>query len=181
MLALWRFDFLTTSQIGAAWWAGRDASRPRDRLARLAEVGLLRRCRPLVRRGTNEWIYSLARSGFDRLRDEAVGVTQDARFSERRLQTHRTEHVLRVNDWLLAYAALTGHRLTDWRGSREAQPVCADAPCVEGMTPALVSPDAAGRGLPGEACWGTPPGSRCEDNVLVGYPLDFRRLGGGAR
>src|SRR3954471_17472156 len=64
MRALWRYTYLTTSQIGDTWWSERHPSRVQIRLTELAGAGLLARFRPLVKRGTHQWIYQLARKGF---------------------------------------------------------------------------------------------------------------------
>jgi hypothetical protein len=143
MGALWRFDFLTTSQVASMWWEDRDVSRARDRLAQLATAGLLARNRPLARLGTREWIYRLAPAGFRELQRDGLAVTEDPRWSERRVQMRRVDHVLRVNDWLIAYAGLVDHRMADWRGPREARSVAAGTPASDEPAPTLVSPDAA--------------------------------------
>lgn len=125
MRALWRYDFLTTSQIGVEWWAGNHASRPQIRLAELSGAGLLARFRPLVRRGTHQWIYQLARDGFraaqQREGPDGVYVEEGARWSDRwAVDMRRVQHQLRVNGWMLAYRHVLGTAAIDWLGSREA-------------------------------------------------------------
>jgi Replication-relaxation len=140
MRALWRYTFLTTSQIGETWWAERHPSRAQIRLAELAGTGLLARFRPLVKRGTHQWIYQLARKGF-RAAQSAYGpdgtyIDEAARWSDRRAADMASvEQVLRVNGWMLAYRLVLGERLLDWRGTRDAR--------VAATTTADVSPDAA--------------------------------------
>lgn len=125
MRALWRYTFLTTSQIGDTWWAGRHTSRPQIRLTELAGAGLLARFRPVVKRGTHQWIYQLARDGF-RAAQRSYGpegpyISEQLRWTERRAaDMSSVEHILRVNGWMLAYRFVLGERLLDWRGPREA-------------------------------------------------------------
>jgi len=148
MRALWRYDFLTTSQIGAEWWAGCHHSRPQIRLAELTGAGLLTRFRPLVRRGTHQWIYQLARAGFREAQrcygPDGAYIDETLRWSERRAVDMRAvEHELRVNEWMLAYRRVVGGRVVDWLGRREARAAPAEAerdPQTEAMA---VAPDAA--------------------------------------
>lgn len=161
--ALWRYTYLTTSQVAETWWPGRHPSRSQIRLAELAGAGLLARFRPLVKRGTHQWIYQLARKGF-RAGQTTYGtdgtyVDEDARWSERRAaDMSSVEQVLRVNGWMLAYRLLLGERLLDWRGARDAR---ATAPAGTGQA-ADVSPDAAAlidleRTPPRWSCWSSSP------------------------
>ena len=128
MRALWRYAFLTTAQIGETWWPDRHPSRPQIRLAELAGARLLARFRPLVKRGTHQWIYQLARDGF-RAAQTSYGpdgtyIDEAARWSERRAaDMSSVEHVLRVNGWMLAYRLVLGERMLEWRGAREARMV----------------------------------------------------------
>jgi Replication-relaxation len=124
MRALWRYTYLTTSQIGDTWWSDRHPSRVQIRLTELAGAELLARFRPLVKRGTHQWIYQLARVGF-RAAQRAYGpegtyIAEDARWSERRAADMTSvEQILRVNGWMLAYRFILGERLLDWRGPRD--------------------------------------------------------------
>lgn len=143
MRALWRYTFLTTSQIGDTWWQDRHPSRPQIRLTDLAGAGLLLRFRPLVKRGTHQWIYQLARDGFRAAQrsygPEGTYIREDARWSERRAaDMPSVEHVLRVNGWMLAYSLVLGERLLDWRGPREAPAGSGEAEDV------AVTPDGSG-------------------------------------
>jgi hypothetical protein len=140
MRALWRYTFLTTSQIGDTWWPARHPSRPQIRLTELAGAGLLSRFRPLVKRGTHQWIYQLARDGFRAAQrsygPEGTYIGEEARWSERRAADMLSvEHVLRVNGWMLAYRLVLGERLLDWRGPREAPPGRGEATDEAGVTP----------------------------------------------
>jgi hypothetical protein len=147
MRALWRYTFLTTSQIGETWWPERHPSRPQIRLAELAGAGLLLRFRPLVKRGTHQWIYQLAHDGF-RAAQRSYGpdglyIAEHARWTERRAaDMPSVERILRVNGWMLAYRLVLGERLLDWRGAREARISTPDAATDEGDD-ARVTPDAA--------------------------------------
>jgi Replication-relaxation len=145
MRALWRYTFLSTSQIGETWWPERHPSRPQIRLAELASAGLTARFRPLVKRGTHQWIYQLARDGFRAAQTsygpEGTYIDENVRWTERRAaDMSSVEHVLRVNGWMLAYRLILGERMLDWRGPREArvQPDGVGAASDE----AGVSPDA---------------------------------------
>jgi hypothetical protein len=147
MRALWRYTFLTTSQIGETWWAERHPSRPQIRLAELAGAGLLARFRPLLKRGTHQWIYQLARDGF-RAAQRAYGpeglyIDEHARWAERRAADMQTvDRILRVNGWMLAYRLILGERLLDWRGAREARISPPDG-APDASDAARVTPDAA--------------------------------------
>jgi len=141
MRALWRYRFFTTSQISEEWWAGRHPSRAQIRLAELCAAGLLARFRPVVKRGTHQWIYQLARDGFRvaQLSESLDGtyIDEQARWSERRaVDMGRVEHGLRVNGWLLTYRRLLDGKLLDWLGPREAK---ID---IAGDSDAGVAPDA---------------------------------------
>jgi protein involved in plasmid replication-relaxation len=126
MSALWRYDLLTTNQIGFVWWEGRHPSRAQIRLAELSNAGLLARFRPLIRRGRHQWIYQLARDGF-RAAQQRVGVDgayvdPAARWSDQwAVDMRRVQHQLRVNGWILAYRHMLGSAAVDWLGRREAR------------------------------------------------------------
>jgi hypothetical protein len=143
MSVLWRFHFLTTSQVAAIWWSGRDVSRARARLTHLVEARLLARFRPPVRHGTHQWIYRLPTSGLDELRRHGVDLTAAAGSSEGRVQMSHVGRFLRINAWLIAYAGMIGHRLADWRGPREARPLASGGSVGGESAPARVAPDAA--------------------------------------
>jgi hypothetical protein len=126
MRALWRHDFLTTTQIGFEWWPGRHPSRAQIRLAELTSAGLLARFRPLVRRGRHQWIYQLARDGFraaqHREGPDGAYVDPAARWSDQwAVDMRRVQHQLRVNGWMLAYRHVLGTSAVDWLGRREAR------------------------------------------------------------
>lgn len=126
MRALWRYDFLTTSQIGVEWWAGCHPSRPQIRLAELNGAGLLARFRPLVRRGTHQWIYQLARDGFraaqQREGPDGPYLDEAVRWSDRwAVDMRRVQHQLRANGWMLAYRRLLEGAAVDWLGRRESR------------------------------------------------------------
>lgn len=145
MRALWRYTFLSTSQIGETWWADNHPSRPQIRLSELAAAGLLLRFRPLVKRGTHQWIYQLARHGFRAAQSsygpEGTYIHETERWSERRAgDMQRVEQILRVNGWMLAYRFAVGARLLDWLGPREARTTRRDEAKQDDVA---VSPDAA--------------------------------------
>jgi len=147
MRALWRYTFLTTSQIGETWWPERHPSRPQIRLAELAGARLLARFRPLLKRGTHQWIYQLARDGFRAAQSsygpEGLYIDEHARWAERRAaDIQSVDRILRVNGWMLAYRLLLGDRLLEWRGAREARISLPDALTDAGDEP-RVTPDAA--------------------------------------
>jgi hypothetical protein len=107
------------------------------------EARLLARFRPPVRHGTHEWIYRLPATGVDELRRHGVDLTAAAGGSEGRVQMSHVGRFLRINEWLIAYAEMIGHRLADWRGPREAQPLHPGGSAGDEPAPARVSPDAA--------------------------------------
>jgi Replication-relaxation len=144
MRALWRHDFLTTTQIGFEWWAGRHPSRAQIRLAELSGAGVLARFRPLVKRGRHQWIYQLARDGFraaqHREGPDGPYVDPDARWSDQwAVDMRRVQHHLRANGWTLAYRHVLGTAAVDWLGRREARLY----PVTETGEAPGVAPDAA--------------------------------------
>jgi len=154
MRALWHHTFLTTSQVGETWWAERHPSRAQIRLAELAGARLLSRFRPLVKRGTHQWIYQLARDGF-RAAQRTYGpggtyIDEKARWTERRAaDIASVEQTLRVNGWMLAYRVVLGDRLLEWRGPRDARVAAGDAPDEPGVTPdAAARIDLGGQAVP---------------------------------
>jgi len=90
------------------------------------EAGWLERLRPRVDRGSHEWIYFLARKGFQLgqsyFRGEETYVPREAKWHPRdAVDLDYVWHDLRLNDWMLAYTALLGDVLEDWLGPAEAR------------------------------------------------------------
>jgi predicted transcriptional regulator len=62
LVALARYRFLTTGQIGELWWEGRGLRAVRRRMTRLFEAGFVERFRPQTLRGSYQWTYCLRRA-----------------------------------------------------------------------------------------------------------------------
>ena len=124
--ALYRYRYLTTSQIADQWWPGCHPTRAQVRLRRMHDAGWLDRLRPRTDRGSHEWIYFLARRGFQLgqsyFRGEETYVPREAKWRPRdAVDLDYVWHDLEVNEWILAYRELLGELLEDWLGPAEAR------------------------------------------------------------
>jgi Replication-relaxation len=119
---VWRYRFLTTSQIRELWWPGRSVQAARRRLVKLFRAGYLERFRPHSPRGSYEWTYFLSAAGHQLLRELGV-VDAGARFKPREVFDHgRVVHDLQLNAWVLAYRRVLGPRLLKWQGEQHIAP-----------------------------------------------------------
>jgi hypothetical protein len=79
------------------------------------------RFRPRLSKGKHEWIYQLARKGFD-LGKRCWGldgpyVEAEAKWRPRHVTEYSVvEHDLQVNAWVMAFRGLAGDRVIDWLG-----------------------------------------------------------------
>jgi hypothetical protein len=117
---------LLLSQIRQQWWPDRTLRSAQMRLKRLMIIGWLRRFQPRMARGTHEAGYTLSREGFLAGQNhEGVNgpyIPRDAKWRRRRIVDHRSiQHTLQVNAWTIAYIALAGDYVTDWRGEHESR------------------------------------------------------------
>lgn len=124
--ALHRYRYLTTSQIARRWWPHSHPTRAQVRLRRLHDAGWLERLRPRVNRGSHEWIYFLARKGFQLgqsyFRGKETYVTREAKWRPHdAVDLDYVWHDLELNDWMLTYVELLGNQLEDWVGPAEAR------------------------------------------------------------
>lgn len=90
------------------------------------DAGWLDRLRPKVDRGSHEWIYFLARKGFQLgksyFRGEETYVPREAKWRPRdAVDLDYVWHDLEVNEWVFAYGELLGDLLEDWLGPAEAR------------------------------------------------------------
>ncbi len=124
--ALWRYRFLLTSQIAREWWTGRSRYAAQKRLLRLTAAGWVTRFRPRLSRGKHEWVYQLARKGFQLAKTfyDELGpyVPHEAKWRERHVRDYRViEHDVQMNAWVMAYRRVAGERVTDWLGPDESR------------------------------------------------------------
>jgi hypothetical protein len=120
LAALWRYHFLTTTQVAALWWPDSPVQVPRRRLVRLFRAGLVERFRPYAQTGSFHWTYTVSRDGY-RLAYDSGALPRSARFTARAVYDYRFAlHDLRLNAWVLAYRELAGERLLAWHGEEEA-------------------------------------------------------------
>jgi hypothetical protein len=119
--ALWRYRFLLTSQIAREWWPGKSLYAAQKRLLRLTAAGWVTRFRPRLSRGKHEWVYELARRGFDLARiycdEDGPFVPHEAKWRSRHVADYRVvEHDLQVSAWVMAYRRLARWIVVDWLG-----------------------------------------------------------------
>ncbi len=119
--ALARYRFLTSGQIAEMWWPESGMRAVRRRLARLFDAGFVERFRPQTLRGSYQWTYCLARSGF-RAAEQAGGLPPDLKFAPRREQIFDYRYVIHdllVNEWVHRYRDVLGEGLLSWGGPDE--------------------------------------------------------------
>jgi Replication-relaxation len=119
--ALWRHRFLLTSQIASEWWPGKSLYAAQRRLLRMTAAGWIDRFRPRLSKGKHEWIYELARAGFELGRIcwtvDGPCISPEAKWKPRHVTDYRlVQHDLQVNAWVMAYRRLAGDRVVDWIG-----------------------------------------------------------------
>ncbi len=145
-----RHKFLTTPQLLEIGWPDSSAQAGRRRLVTLFRAGLLERFRPLSRRGSFPWTYTVSRDGFGLLQSAGL-VPQNKRFISREVYDYRyVLHELHVNAWSLAWRRLLGSQLVGWHGESQIDvpstppPARPDGYTVQGLRepkPRLLRPD----------------------------------------
>ncbi|MEX0993591.1 MAG: replication-relaxation family protein [Solirubrobacterales bacterium] len=124
--ALWRYRFLLTSQIAREWWPGKSLYAAQRRLLRMTAAGWVTRFRPRLSKGMHEWIYQLARKGFDLGRRswglDGPYIPPEAKWRPRHVADYNVvQHDLQVNAWVMAYRRLAGNGVVDWLGPDESR------------------------------------------------------------
>jgi hypothetical protein len=124
--ALWRYRFLLTSQIAREWWPGKSLWATQKRLLRMTAAGWVTRFRPRLSKGKHEWIYELARKGFELGRNyrspDGFYVPKEAKWRPRKVSDYRlVQHDLQVNAWVMAYRRLIGEEIADWLGPEQGR------------------------------------------------------------
>jgi DNA-binding Lrp family transcriptional regulator len=119
---IWRYKFLSASQIIELWWAGCSARAAQRRLRKLFEAGYIERFRPITRRGSFPWTYDLAQEGHRLLQQHGL-VPVGQRFATRRIYDYgHVLHELQLNAWVLAYRRVLGSTLLRWEGETDIEP-----------------------------------------------------------
>jgi hypothetical protein len=75
----------------------------------------------MLSRGEHEWVYELARRGFELGRvywdDAGPFIPAEAKWRERHVSDYRlVEHDLQANAWVMAYRRLVRDMVVDWLG-----------------------------------------------------------------
>ncbi|MDP9223227.1 MAG: replication-relaxation family protein [Actinomycetota bacterium] len=120
---VWRYKFLTATQLLDLHWPGGTGQVGRRRLAKLFHAGLLERFRPVTRTGGSfPWTYHLGEQGHRLLRE--IGLLEArARYDRRTIYDYRyVLHEVHLNAWLLAWRELLGPALVEWQGEVEIEP-----------------------------------------------------------
>lgn len=123
--ALWRYRFLLTSQIAREWWPGKSLYAAQRRLLRMTAAGWVERFRPRLSKGKHEWVYQLARQGFElcKVYWHASGpfISSEAKWRPRHVSDYRVvQHDLQLNAWAIAYRRLAAC-VADWLGPEESR------------------------------------------------------------
>ena len=124
--ALWRYRFLLTSQIAREWWSGKSLWAAQKRLLRMTAAGWVTRFRPRLWKGKHEWVYQLARKGFELGRTcrglDGPYIPSEAKWRPRHVNDYRVvQHDLQVNAWVMAYRRLIGDEVADWLGPEQGR------------------------------------------------------------
>lgn len=123
IIDVWRYKFLTSTQILELHWNGCAARVANKRLTKLFEAGFVDRFRPVTRAGGSfPWTYQLGPEGHRLLR-EVGELDIRARFRPNRIYDYRyVLHEVHLNAWVLSWRRLLGARLIAWQGEREIEP-----------------------------------------------------------
>jgi hypothetical protein len=119
--ALWRYRFLLTSQIAREWWPGKSLWAAQRRMMLMTAAGWVTRFRPRLSMGKHEFVYQLARKGFELARVtwglEGPYIPTEAKWRPRQVRDYGVVlHDLQVNAWVMAYRELVGDHVIDWLG-----------------------------------------------------------------
>ena len=119
---VWRYKFLTSSQLLELWWPGRPPQAGSRRLLKLHRAGYLDRFRPISRHGSYAWTYQLGAEGH-RLLQRAGTIAPGARFARREIYDYgHVLHDLQLNAWVIAYRRTLGRALLAWDGETDIHP-----------------------------------------------------------
>ena len=154
VIDVWRYKFLTSTQILELHWNGCVPRVANKRLTKLFDAGLVDRFRPVARTGSFPWTYQLGPEGHRLLR-EIGRLDARARFQPHKVYDYRyVLHEVHLNAWVLAWRRLLRDRIIEWQGEceiepptevRKEQPRLADGRSVAGLRDGrgrLVRPDA---------------------------------------
>jgi len=120
---IWRYKFLTSTQLLELHWPGCAPRLVRKRLAKLFDAGLVERFRPITRTGGSfPWTYQLGQEGHRVLRE--IGLIEPrSRYDQRKIYDYRyVLHEIHLNGWALAWRRLLKERLIEWHGETEIEP-----------------------------------------------------------
>jgi len=119
---VWRYKFLTSSQLLELWWPDRPRQAGSLRLLKLHRAGYLDRFRPISRHGSYAWTYHLAAGGH-RLLQRAGTIDAGERFARREIYDYgHVLHDLQLNAWVIAYRRALGPALLAWEGETDISP-----------------------------------------------------------
>jgi len=123
VIDVWRYKFLTSTQILELHWNGCVPRVANKRLTKLFQAGLIDRFRPVARTGGSfPWTYQLGTEGHRLLR-EIGELDARARFQPHKVYDYRyVLHEVHLNAWVLAWRRILGGRLIPWQGEREIEP-----------------------------------------------------------
>jgi hypothetical protein len=108
---IWRYKFLTATQLLELHWPDCAPRVGRKRLTKLFHGGLLERFRPVTRTGGSfPWTYHLGHDGHRLLRSTGA-LDRHARFELRTIYDYRyVVHEIHLNAWILAWRRLLAPR-----------------------------------------------------------------------
>ena len=119
---VWRYKFLTSSQLLELWWPGRPPQAGSRRLLKLHRAGYLDRFRPVARNGSYAWTHHLGLEGH-RLLQRTGAIAPGARFACREIYDYtHVLHDLQLNAWVIAYRRALGSTLVAWDGETDIHP-----------------------------------------------------------
>ncbi len=120
---VWRYKFLTATQILELWWPQGSVAWPgQRRLRKLFDAGYLERFRPIARRGSYPWTYHLGDAGHHLLQRAGV-IPRGQRYYQRAIYDYgHVLHELQLNAWVLALRRTAGDALVAWNGEQDINP-----------------------------------------------------------
>ena len=120
---VWRYKFLTATQILELWWRqGAVAWPAQRRLRKLFDAGYLERFRPIARRGSYPWTSHLGDAGHHLLQRAGV-IPHGQRYYQRAIYDYgHVLHELQLNAWVLALRRSAGDALQTWNGEQDINP-----------------------------------------------------------
>jgi hypothetical protein len=130
LAALHELRFLSATQIGRRFMAGKAARSVQHRLGQMFRVGWVRRCEIAQRRrGHSQRVYALDRQGYELIQADAGrtelarNVDPEAKWRDPEVEDPRLVlHDLHANAWLFALERLVRpEHLRGWRGPRTAR------------------------------------------------------------